>query len=465
MNGKVMSLKDVFQKRVTEHDYWDVSQAICLDTERFRHKFEGDPANQDLEDRDRHRSIELDVWAQSGQAKALLRDVVKDSLDFLKSYEGQGTPAHDLRHILFKDITEALRFKEEDKVKGYRRWFLVASLWHDAGRLIEGAFDSLNIQPDKKIDHSVFSYALCKEFLEPYNIPVPLKDHILYAVLGHSGVNTHTFIGRATQRADRLQTVGTEGYLRALAHDMGVSGLDLKTHIDERFKKTLPAFRQNKSVFHLSEYLLRNMFENIGNHIQRRERFLKTISAALLHASSCDELRAQLFYPELHLYEHGQEIKGRLENKELLDLPVWRDAYTLSMTWEKQAGSVVPTKEMLLDQIVKALSGPGNITLDEHYISVFKDKIEVLNEQERLRLSQGLGLAKKWQKLLDQDDQAFLKEILSQKGAESPEGLIAKAALDVSGYSPENFHVLPTNNNNPILKESCAASMLLSHAL
>ncbi len=439
MNGNDVDYMDIFNRGATEKIYWAVSAGLCLDVERFRFNFRSDASYMDMANPDNDKSREMDDWANSRVGKETACRVVKDTLCCIRSLAPYATSGHDLRHILFKDVTEALRFAKEDRVSGYRKWFLVSALWHDVGRLLESHFDHLDIAKEKRINHAIFSYGVCKEFLENYNMPYALKKHILYAVVGHSGLNVETFIGRATQRADRLQTVGPEGFLRAVGYDIAVANMRLKTKANEAFKTTLPPLQKIQDAFHISEFFLRNMLENIGRFPQDRENHLKMISCGILYMASDDAVREQIFYPELTVYERGRAASFLSPNKPVLKASVWRNAINeVRKREQKEVQSVPPDDFELEDLLFEALSAPGNAPLREREQINFRRQIELLGSQSRARLAQGVRLACDWQKRMDEDDQAFLAEYLNETGPDSIQGLIAQNALDISGWSSSN---------------------------
>ncbi|MGE4314451.1 MAG: hypothetical protein AB7E85_09325 [Pseudobdellovibrionaceae bacterium] len=162
----------------------------------------------------------IEKWAMTPEGEATFNHLVDASIAYFQQYGHMVAPAHDLRHMLVKDMAEALRFAEEGQVTGYKRFFLIASLWHDMGRLLEAHFDEAGLEPAIKVPHAVLSFGLLRDFLaaETPELPKALREQLLYAVQVHSGRNGECFIARAVQRADRFQLLGAEGFLRAVAY-------------------------------------------------------------------------------------------------------------------------------------------------------------------------------------------------------------------------------------------------------
>ncbi len=245
----------------------------------------------------------LDAWVQSAEGEETLAALVTDIQNHIATVAGAALPAHDIRQILFKDSSEALRFYHMERPQGFKSAFVIPTFCHDIGRLLEGNFFHPENLHAKWIPHAKLSFLLLKEILDKPDyaaMPRDLKNHFLYAVLAHSGENGKTFMSRAVQACDRMQLVGPEGFFRANAYGLCLLRADIKCPEHDSYRVDLPVFGHHHSVLSELEFFARNMRDNIGtSHKEWQDRIATENVALLLKASARqDDVRNRIFFPE-----------------------------------------------------------------------------------------------------------------------------------------------------------------------
>ncbi len=290
---------DYFANGYAPDSYADLRiKAEALSTEFFQQAW---PSFDDL--KEEYTNPELDAWVDSKDGQTMLSLLVWDIQSHIDSVKAYALPAHDIRQILFKDASEALRFYQMERPEGYKSTFVIPTFSHDIGRLLEGRFYHPDNAHEKWIPHSKFSYVLFNDILskdEYKDMPKELKNHFLYAVLAHSGENGKTFMSRAVQACDRMQLIGPEGFFRAHAYGLCFLDADIKYPNDDVYKTDLPIFGKHHSVLSELEFFARNMRKNIGtDHKEWQKRIAVENVALLLKISERDDdLRRRVFFPE-----------------------------------------------------------------------------------------------------------------------------------------------------------------------
>lgn len=256
---------------------------------------------------------EWNTWIASTEGQKLSAEMAHTIVGFLVKLPLNGEPAHDKRHVLVKDPLAGLALCLEDNLKDSKVLFLIPAIAHDAGRLVEPAYDTLTPQdykgtaPYENADHTKLSFQAFKQVMNLFEIPKSLKDHLLYAVLQHQGKNdpdTGKFFLYGVQRADRLQLVGPEGLLRQMAEDLTQvrhQPLSLKTNLDDKYKFDLPLpYREvGGSWFRHLEFYLRNLYPVTGSLGKEASESRQVVTSKFLYIATIPEVRDQIFAPEI----------------------------------------------------------------------------------------------------------------------------------------------------------------------
>lgn len=292
-------------------DYHALAHHAALETKVFLRQLNLD----DSLDPQRNNS-ELDAWCESVQGQKLLIDLTHDIIRHIKSVGHFALPAHDLHQIFAKDAVEALRFAAMEKPEGYKAAFLIAAMAHDIGRLLEGRlYDSKHPYRDW-IPHAQLSFMLLGKILNQdvyADMPAALKAHFLYAVLGHSGSNTQTYIARATQVCDRWSGLhGAEGFFRAATFIPFIMRGSAGYLPEEKYKTELPPYNRLPSAMMVLEFFARNMYPDIGhNHEDHRNIItLENIALLVKYAKRAPAIGSVMLAPEL-----SQDVSGTMYKK------------------------------------------------------------------------------------------------------------------------------------------------------
>lgn len=419
--------------------YRTVSRKLVNDRILQSHGFASQGRYQDLPDTltdhvsmpvlDEHMPeafYDSEEWALSTAGEETFARLVDASIAYFQTHGHMVAPAHDLRHMLVKDMAEALRFAEEGPVTGYKRFFLIASLWHDMGRLLEAHFDEAGIEPGAKVPHAILSFGLLRDFLdkEGGDLPEPLREQLLYAVQAHSGRNGNCFIARAVQRADRFQLLGAEGFLRAIAYDGGVCGYPLTLNREQTQINTVD-LESLRAVPNIVDFLGRNLYDNITFDNGDRERILRAQSQALVRLMLPDDDRD---------YLDCSSIASAINHPTKTEV---NEAYYDILTRLNEA------RDMSTPDLIELLSVPGNAPLDTDVMVRLNASYEALDIESQELLNMSLKACAPLQAEGDKQDYDFLSGLAAQKGSQSPEGKLAQLAIQMGEL---NRHAAPQND-------------------
>jgi hypothetical protein len=348
----------------------------------------------------------LNTWFFSAEGKKDISQLMEASVRLINGVPIQ-TPGHDLRHFL-KALYAGLRFIQEDSITDFRQCFLLAAFLHDLGRLVESKMSVVFPGNPLQINHAQLSTALARQLFVPFNtIPQLLKEHILYALLNHTEGTGKPFFAQAVQRCDREQLVGPEGIERVIGCDGGVTGLQLNALSDEKFRYSLPSpgSPEDKDVMHHIEFYMRNLYPNIGSKGEQNAEELKVVSGIFLSLAVTDEIRAQIFAPEI-AREEGKMIDHG-ENKQILSQQTWElirkglDEETKKELEEYEGKSIEELLEFLLRLPYAAVTDSQFRTLRSRMIE--------LSDEEKKRFCKGLAYAIVMRKKTDEEEKRFLE--------------------------------------------------------
>ncbi len=428
----------------------------------------------------------LNEWFSKPENQRLLTRLVQDVSKVIKDYSDYGCPGHDKRHLV-KDLAAAYDFLQEEQIDDVRQMFLIPSLLHDAGRLIEEKFTGTSKGGVIGKDHAYLSYFLTKNLLEPYakRIPQKIVDHMLYALIVHQKGTGKTFMAQAVQRADREQLVGVEAIARMFAFDTGQNSLFINQtkNDDVKWDLPLPGTDDDTHLFPHIEFYMRNLFPNIGSKGSERAEQLKAETAAFLLLSTPEDLHIQTFAPEMQEYEDikfpdlsdvyhekakPQEQKtsrfpllSRLyrivtslrqplpnemntnhqENatpqsfgkfKGILAPETWEQAKILANQYKSRYDPSTYSDANVKMLLLEFIGSKGTYLSNDIRRNIIS-QIDTISDYEKRMLHLGLSFSRDLQKTHDLKDQAILEKFAQTRDWK---GQLAKSALDIGFDSP-----------------------------
>lgn len=160
---------------------------------------------------------ELNAWYWSSEGQNVLRLACDALWKQMATFAQKAQPAHDARHAMYKVPSAALAYIHAEQVEGWERVGVLGALLHDHGRWPE---ERIYGEPLQSQLHAQISFVLGQEWLEPFDMPIPMKQHILLSALRHtSGADASDPMPlKITVSADRDQLYGPEFVLRIVHH-------------------------------------------------------------------------------------------------------------------------------------------------------------------------------------------------------------------------------------------------------
>ena len=160
---------------------------------------------------------ELNAWYCSPEGQDVLRKACDALWTQMSIHAQKAQPAHDARHAMYKVPSAALAYIQAELVHGWERVGVLGALLHDHGRWPE---ERIYGEPLQSQLHAQISFVLGQEWLEPFDMPLPVKQHILLSALRHtSGADISDPMPlKITVSADRDQLYGPEFVLRIVHH-------------------------------------------------------------------------------------------------------------------------------------------------------------------------------------------------------------------------------------------------------
>jgi hypothetical protein len=167
----------------------------------------------------------LDQWYASSAGQGALVAFTAALWDQMDHFAAYAMPAHDARHAMFKVPAASLEYLEAEQLEGWERIGVLGALLHDHGRWAEERIYGF---PGASVLHARLSYLLGDELLTRFEMPAPIKQHILLAAIRHtSGASPADPMPlKLTVSADRDQLYGPEIILRLAHHASGTDGAD-----------------------------------------------------------------------------------------------------------------------------------------------------------------------------------------------------------------------------------------------
>ena len=160
---------------------------------------------------------EFNAWYWSSEGQDVLRLACNALWKQMATHAQNAQPAHDARHAMYKVPSAALAYIHAEQVDGWERVGVLGALLHDHGRWPE---ERIYGEPLQSQLHAQISFVLGQEWLEPFDMPTPVKQHILLSALRHtSGADASDPMPlKITVSADRDQLYGPEFALRIVHH-------------------------------------------------------------------------------------------------------------------------------------------------------------------------------------------------------------------------------------------------------
>lgn len=341
-----------------------------------------------------------------------------------------GLPGHDRRHLL-QDLSAGLQFRNDVVTAGtgdkdeYQKIGLIGSLMHDVGRFAEERIYGTPTGGELGDKHAEMSFYITKQLIDAFpQLDGAVKNHILYSILGHQqwpkkdqeGTVGYQMImneplNRSVMGADRLQLVGPEGILRFIGFDMGETekSLDFDTKVKPERKEMMVPGKEETDLAEHVEFFMRNLLpvevpgspKAANDKVNDRSNLLRAISGTYLWLSSSDEIRKQIFAPEL-AREAGQTVdvdKLAANKKTILPKEIWEeikgqvasiDFPGIQTGIKSEIDQLISTKS--LEDIVMSLVTTENASTTQKGMAKIKEKIaKVTGPQAIDRLKVGLG--------------------------------------------------------------------------
>jgi len=160
---------------------------------------------------------ELNAWYWSSDGQDVLHKACDALWKQMSIHAQNAQPAHDARHAMYKVPSAALAYIQAEQVGGWERVGVLGALLHDYGRWPE---ERIYGEPLQSQLHAQISFVLGQEWLEAFDMPLPVKQHILLSALRHtSGADASDPMPlKITVSADRDQLYGPEFVLRIVHH-------------------------------------------------------------------------------------------------------------------------------------------------------------------------------------------------------------------------------------------------------
>lgn len=418
------------------------------------------------------KKAQFNSWIEKDlgpQGEHHLEKLARTVIEFWGEVKREGLPGHDRRHLL-EDLKAALQARVEVVQAGgkdpYGAVALIGSLMHDSGRLAEERVFGTQTGGEMGKAHAQMSFALTKDILDHFtDIPQDLRDHIAHSVLNHQtwpptedAKNAEPLkfqlimdepMPRAVMGADRLQLVGPEAILRMWGFDVGMADkpLDIATKINEKKKTALKIpDHTNTDLAHHIEFYMRNLLpvdvpgtpEKAREQARQRAKDFQAISATYLWLSSPDEIREQIFAPELTRAKGEQIDTAQLtkDKKTPLAPDVWEKVQKAGKVGEgldpeilrkmqsklsgrslEQLNSLDETSlNIFLKILAKQLVTVPNASVTEREVDAINAKLtEVKGKEEKARLLIGLAYAITMREDLDRKHDHMMSAIMADK--------------------------------------------------
>ena len=251
------------------------------------------------------------------------------------------------------------------------------------------------------------------------SIPLNIRQQMVHAALAHQEWNpeknemTKYFTNneptsQEVLKIERSGLVGAHAIERMIAYDVGAQAaksLDFVTKINPERQTKLVTPKDNTDLFHHIEFYMRNLFpvttegapDAVNRAMTKRVEDAKAISGAFLYLASTDEVRQQIFAPEM-ARDRGEQLNAEeliANKKKLLSPELWNAIKNKVRQVENSLSLKTAVDTSTLEQLAEKASG---LKLEDpaaqKALGVIKQKLAAVTDPEaQKRLAFGLAFA------------------------------------------------------------------------
>jgi hypothetical protein len=387
-----------------ETDFQALNSEITKRAKDFKQNFEASLASPDPS---KHEEEQLDHWVESDVGKKTLSSLVSACVDLVGDDSYNGPPAHDRAHCL-KDLYSGLIAIQEDPYRPYEKiGATIGSLMHDFGKTLEVPLTGKHSTGVVATDHANIGFFLADQLTKSVGgMPKGLEDQILYSIITHQEGKSKEVTAQLVQRADREQLVGAEGVRRMFISDAGLEHRQIDTKINpiRNSELALPAKPDDTDLFHHIEFYIRNLYPQIGSQGSNRAENLKAEAGIFLWIASPDEIRQQIFAPEIArdaAEQNGQEyVQGANKFKKILNPETWKKIKNGPK--QENLDEIESLKSVPLNKLLEQFISRKNTNLSwqtkkdsepENVLENLQNQIGNLSEEKKQLLHAGLSYA------------------------------------------------------------------------
>lgn len=360
-----------------------------------------------------------------------------------KTTKRKGTPGQDRWHIVedmkseFLNLVDYARSGQSD---GFHKITAIPAISHDIGRLAEERITTTTTGGEDGNLHPKLSGMMLNAILTHIpGIPADVHNQMVYAVLAHQGWNPNkdNLVGHFTNseptsqevlKIERSGLVGPHAISRMIAYDVGAQAaksLDFATKVNPERQTKLDA-ANNTDLFHHIEFYMRNLFsldvdgapQAVNQAVNDRADQLKAVSGAFLHLASTDEIRKQIFAPEL-ARDRGEAIDEATltqNRKKPLSPKVWNLIKTLAAEAQADSSYNQTLETLTLESLAEVMSGEADTPIGKKTHERVQAKIKAVTDPEaRKRLAYGLEFACRAGKIQSEKEESIMRAALASK--------------------------------------------------
>lgn len=310
------------------------------------------------------RHQELDLWYWSDEGQETLAAITRRLWADMASLSEHAMPAHDARHAMFKVPAASLEYVVSESVPGWERVGILGGLLHDYGRWAE---ERVFGEPGESMIHARLSYLLGKELLERFDMPTPVRQHILLAAIRHTSGATPVdpMPLKLTVSADRDQLYGAEAVLRLTHHIVNAAG-DMGSFYGEK-----PGF---PVLSKLENFLFNRLPGPLFSRQAAVDSLWETLATFMLMCEDADTSRERF----------GRRLAGTRGPSPLPESFAWEAG------WERAEALRRATVNADVDTALCQLLSAPNVAPAQRYLAGARHKVSELSQPSAGRLAAAL---------------------------------------------------------------------------
>jgi hypothetical protein len=314
-------------------------------------------------------------------------------------------PAHDARHAMYKEPAAAIQYADAEGVEGWERVGVLGALLHDYGRWPE---ERLFGFPSSSVVHARLSFLLGRELLTSFDMPDPIKRHILMAAIRHTtgAAPADAMPLKLTVAADRDQLYGPEIILRMAHHAIHPDGVG-SCYYGERPAETV--------LDRLERFLTHRLPGPLYSREAQMARLWQVLATFLLIAEEANDSRRR--FDRIRSVHIG--TGGPLARFD------WADAFEAAGSHRTLAGCPVEALNSLLDA--------PHTTAAPVYRVEAASKLESISAPNAARLAAALRYAHMMRVAIDDEEAAALRRIEVSHGDDALLGALCGLLLESAG--------------------------------